>query len=422
MLGFHYFPDSEHYRNEDLVTWLPRLQALGARWITLLSSPQRAIPEAFLRPLLEAGIQVVVHLPLRPESPLQEECPPLLEAYARWGVRYVMLFERPNQRAQWESTDWARFNVVRHFIQRLRPLAEQAAENGLQVIFPPLEPGSDYWDTAFLRAALEEIQAQSPALLESLVISALAHAGDNPLNWGAGGPERWPGARAYYTPPEEQDQCGFAIADWYAAITQAVCGHRLPMMLFEAGSPGGWNPSADGLSTESHRKRTLQLLQAVNTPQTAPAEVPPLPAEVLACHFHAIGDNLPHACYTSSGAPTPLGARFLKQRKSIPVPAKKSAPQGKKPPARPLKHYVLLPPEAREGETWHTRVLPVLLSMGVTIGFSAREAALASQVTVLGDAQVFPDALLEKLRAAGCRVVRLSGSGTEVATFLAQTR
>ena len=48
-LGFHYFPDSLHYRELDMATWLPELQALGAGWLIIRSELDRAIPENFLR-------------------------------------------------------------------------------------------------------------------------------------------------------------------------------------------------------------------------------------------------------------------------------------------------------------------------------------------------------------------------------------
>jgi len=32
-IGFHYYPDTFHYREKDLQTWLPELQGLGAGWL-----------------------------------------------------------------------------------------------------------------------------------------------------------------------------------------------------------------------------------------------------------------------------------------------------------------------------------------------------------------------------------------------------
>jgi len=34
-IGFHYFPDADHYRESDLYTWLPELKTLEASWLVL---------------------------------------------------------------------------------------------------------------------------------------------------------------------------------------------------------------------------------------------------------------------------------------------------------------------------------------------------------------------------------------------------
>jgi hypothetical protein len=60
-LGFHYYPDTLHYRASDLYTWLPELKAMGAGWLTLVAPPNYAIPEPFLHGLLAAGIEPILH-------------------------------------------------------------------------------------------------------------------------------------------------------------------------------------------------------------------------------------------------------------------------------------------------------------------------------------------------------------------------
>ena len=62
--GFYYYPDFLHYTENDLHAWIPELRSLGASWITLLAPEDRAIPELFLRRIIEADIQPVVHIPL----------------------------------------------------------------------------------------------------------------------------------------------------------------------------------------------------------------------------------------------------------------------------------------------------------------------------------------------------------------------
>ena len=41
-LGLHYYPDTFHYREQDLATWLAELQALGVGWLTLIAPSERA--------------------------------------------------------------------------------------------------------------------------------------------------------------------------------------------------------------------------------------------------------------------------------------------------------------------------------------------------------------------------------------------
>ena len=60
-LGFHYFNDNFHYREADLQTWLPEVKALGGSWLTLIAPNDRAIPESFVRGLINANIEPVIH-------------------------------------------------------------------------------------------------------------------------------------------------------------------------------------------------------------------------------------------------------------------------------------------------------------------------------------------------------------------------
>jgi hypothetical protein len=99
-IGFHYYPDTFHYREKDLQTWLPELQALGAGWLTLFAHPERAIPEPFIAGLLSNHIEPILHFQLPLPSPTRlPSMDLLLETYAHWGVRYAVLFDRPNNTA-----------------------------------------------------------------------------------------------------------------------------------------------------------------------------------------------------------------------------------------------------------------------------------------------------------------------------------
>src|ERR1035437_2102583 len=103
-LGFHYYPDTLHYRERDLEIWLPELKTLGPSGLVVHSSIDRVIPEPFLCGLLQANIEPVITFNLSlPNPPSAAEMRTLLEAYARWGAKYIILFDRPNSRSSWSS-------------------------------------------------------------------------------------------------------------------------------------------------------------------------------------------------------------------------------------------------------------------------------------------------------------------------------
>jgi hypothetical protein len=472
-IGFHYFPDTLHYRESDLLTWLPELKSLGAGWLTLVAPPDRAIPETFVAGLLEAGIEPILHfaLPLV-TGQLADGHQLLFHTYASWGVRYAVLFDRPNTRAVWPTNAWVQADLVERFLDLYIPLAESALQAGLTPVFPPLEPGGDYWDTAFLRVALQSLLRRGQTrLLHSLVLSAYAHTENVPLDWGAGGPECWPGARPYFTPDGQQDQRGFYIFDWYFALTRAVLGVPLPMLLFGAGKriKDGSDPARAEQDETIHALENLALVrlisgERVRFPIPAPWEIlspalssapnkdspsvlPPVPSEVLACNFWLLSSN--------ADSPCARDAWFLPDGRSLPVVGavrqwnhKQQAPsalrsEGRKAgfelknilfpgedasPARidqqindhPIAHYLLLP--AFEGgvtEWYLDAIRPYIKKYRPTVGFSIEEAAFARHVTVVGGEHTYPQEALEKLLKAGCRVERIGGDGTSIATQLA---
>ena len=60
-LGFHYFPDTIHYRDIDLKFWLPELKSINASWLVLESSFDRAISENFITSLIQSNIEPIIH-------------------------------------------------------------------------------------------------------------------------------------------------------------------------------------------------------------------------------------------------------------------------------------------------------------------------------------------------------------------------
>jgi hypothetical protein len=467
-LGFQYYPDALHYRQHDLQAWLPTLKSLGAGWLVLRAPADRAIPEAFVRTLLDAGIQPVLQFALSPlRPPSVAELQPLLAAYASWGLCYAALFDRPNSRDAWDGASWARQDLVANFLTISVPLMEAAARAGLANVFPPLDPGGDFWDTAFLRAALARLHAQAPHLLADLSVGAYAWADNLPLDWGAGGPERWPEARPYYTPPGEEDHLGFRIFDWYAAICRAELGRELPLLGLGGGSRLSQSrPEHPLLDAESHAEATLHMLRLLDG-QDETGQLP-LPASLVMCSLGLLADAPDHPqaadAWFREGAGCLPAAKALqawtprRQPRALPkrlTPADLAAsglhrpgddiPESDEPPGeqtappvftparepdsaqlgtpaakgKRIRHYLLLPAYEWGVADWHLDIIrPFLKRHLPTVGFSLDEAAAAERVTVVGGPQTFSEADLERLRSAGCAVARVAGDGTSIASQL----
>src|SRR5262245_46699759 len=193
-LGFHYFPDESHYRSLDLQAWLPELRALGAQWLTLIGSLSRAIPESFVKGLIESGIEPIIHVPVTPIRPIDRPTlEPLLKTYARWGVKYFVLFSEPNARGSWSPANWGKTALVERFLDVLIPALLDQAEAGLQPTFPALKAGGEYWDTGFLEAALAGLARRGQTeLVRRLTFAVNLWTFNRPPDWGAGGLRRWP--------------------------------------------------------------------------------------------------------------------------------------------------------------------------------------------------------------------------------------
>jgi hypothetical protein len=433
-LGFHYFPDTLHYRENDLQVWLPELRALGATWLTLMASPERAIPEPFLRSIIGAGIEPILHFPISLANlPSAHEDKTLFDTYGKWGVHYAIFFDRPNSRSAWSVATWAQEDLVERFLDRFLPLAEQALQAGITPVFPPLEPGGNYWDTAFLQTALQSIQRRKlNRLLDNMVLAAYAWNGERSLNWGAGGPERWPGARAYFTPPNEEDQRGFRIFEWYQAISQAVLHKPLPMILLGGGT--AWDPTSAPkapINPVSHVQTNLTISrlmigEMVKDPVRTESLLEPVRKEILCCNFWLLAAGvdspyLPQAWFQPEGKTLPVvGAmhQWVAERES----ALSQLPQSRQlDKTHPISHYLLLPMYEWGVADWHLDVIrPFVKKYQPTVGFSLEEASLAARVTMIGNTQTFSDEAVELLCKAGCEVERICGDGISIATQLAE--
>lgn len=441
-LGLHYYPDTFHYREQDLATWLAELQALGVGWLTLIAPSERAIPEDFIRGLVSAGIQPVLHFPI----PLNQagrdlHLNVLFENYGRWGVKYSALFDRPNLRSSWPAAAWAQTDLVERFLDFFLPHANAALQSGLAPVFAPLEPGGDYWDTAFLQTALRSMERRGQhRLVESLGLSAFAWTNNQPLDWGAGGPERWPASQPYYTPPNSQDQLGFRIFDWYQAIAQAETGLAMPIILLRAGSRLEKGLQGDPGALQKHAEQNLAIAELLSKARpevksptalfsaqsTGEEELPDETLDSVLCANFWLLSADPESPYVSNAWYQPQGGNLpvvnaLKQWSAL--QGKPAETTGKGNPeveislgAHPIEHYLLLPLYAWGVADWDLEAIkPFLQQHHPTVGFSVYEARLARRVTIFGEGTNLSPDSLTILRLAGCQVERLGQDGTLLA-------
>jgi hypothetical protein len=336
-----------------------------------------------------------------------------MAAYANWGVRFVVFFDRPNLRSQWPVQGWTQRGLVNRFLEIFQPLAQAAIENGLTPVFPALEPGGDFWDTAFLRAALEALAENGEGTLrESLVLGAYAWTEDKSMTWGAGGPESWPATMPYHTPANSEDQRGFRIFDWYNAISRAVLGKELPIILI-----------GTGVQRESGKPLDAQQgTRAINITETLQREPDPdknnrVPANVISCNFWLLSaiPETPEAAlawYKVNGKPTKFADEYMAWKLGMPESkageSKTIAEEQVRIPIshqphidHTIQHYLLLP----NIDDWPLELIRAFITeTKATMGTSQQDAANASRVTLAGGVEAFSDELLRTLIKAGCQV------------------
>lgn len=384
-IGYHYYPDEDHYTQRDLEQWLPALLRLSASWLVLRGGPNRAIPEGFVRGLLDAGVRPIVHIACGVEQAGTIELAPLIASYGSWGVRELIVYQRPNQRSAWSSEAWSRPGLVERFVDRILPLLQHQRSAGMHPVFPPLEPGGDYWDTAFLETALRSLMRRSSGdLVQDLRISSYAWSYNRPLDWGSGGSAVWPESYPYPIADATQNQRGFRTMDWYAEISKSIVGRALPMIVIAGGSTG---PSE--LAPEIVTGAARAVLGAQ------------LPEAVVAFNFHLLAADPSSASYAAAwyagpNQPKPVVGAVERMLNAAP-----KASQVKK----PLRHYVLIPQAGISEAEWES--IRELAADGV-LGTSPEEAEHASMVTIVGDESAIPPSVERALAKGGSQVRRVS--------------
>jgi hypothetical protein len=437
-VGIHYFPDHTHYRQNDLKKWLPILLSLNISWITIYSSQNCAIPEFFLEALSTNGIEPIIQFQgISPQFSVHPDIELLLNSYARWGIHYISFFEQPNQKSSWTPSEWAQENLVDRFLDSFINLAKYCMNLDLCPIFPPFQPGGDYWDLVFLQSALRSlVKRKETDLLDKLIYSAYAFAPLHQPNWGQGGPSRWTGARPYYTPPDQQDHLGVYIYEWYSAIIKGELGETRPILLLRTGSllESKNRSISKKTSTVNHTQNNLELFQKFyQSPNHAEVLFAP---EVLSACFWLLS--------TSPGDPSEDQGWFKSDHDYLPVVdairgwlASRQDVQGKMAteyPSEPrnfpasenpipeethqkvIQHYLLLPMYSWGIADWDLdSVRPFILQEHPAVGFSFDEARLARKVTVFEPKPGYCESLMDQLNQFGCKVQLLKVDGTVIA-------
>ncbi len=444
-IGFHYFPGADHYSRADADRWVPRLEALGASWLVMQTHPSRPVPDLFLQRVMLADIEPVVII--KPEhivSMERRELSGTLRSMADSGVRYVVLFDQPNERKSWAPQDWAKPALVERFVDCLVPALESVAAEGMVPVLPALEPFGAYWDTVFLRTMLESLRRRGKAdLLERAALGMRNFANSRPLDWGKGGREAWPEVKPYADELEGEDHRGFLLYEWYQEIVREVLGHELPLIAC-ANGPQASQMDARRLTPQAHAHQAVEMTRlAVQGELPAmvmnhafwllsaepsqpgykerwfnPDGTEHLPA---ANALESIGEQRPAPENTSSKTAR-TRSRTNGARVKAPQPIEPESPVTKHDSDKPISHYLLLPLFEWGTSRWHLSIVRDYMEAFLpTCGFSVDEARMARRVTIIGNEQGVSARDAQTLVAAGCDVERIAGrNGQETHELLQQ--
>jgi hypothetical protein len=424
-IGFQYYPDTAHYTNKELNDVLEHLQQVQAGWLVLRSEASRAIPETFISGLLAKKITPIIQFPLSlPNAPAASDLKAILNAYAKWGASYVILFDQPNDSSSWSASGWSQANLVESFLDRFIPLANECLNAGLIPVFPALKPGGSYWDLSFFSLALQALKRRGQkALLSKLALAAYACTYDHPLDWGKGGAAQWPQNKPYMTPAQSQDQIGFNQAEWLEDIAVKVLGNTLPLILLGLGRKDLTASNIYAPQDHANIVRQIKALLNVNN-------LPLITGDFWLLNATANDENYPMAWVKEDGSTLPAyqvlsasnaPASATDVTPTTTVPEKTNGSKVAENTDHPIQHYLLLPKYEWGISDWHLEASkPFILKHQPTMGFSIDEAKLAVHVTVVGSEQTFSEEALTQLRNAGCQVERISGDGTSIATQLAE--
>jgi hypothetical protein len=411
-LGFHYFQDTLHYLERDLSQVLPELKSLESAWLLLKSPHTVAIPEEFITGLIANGIKPIVHFDFQVNSNVKpEDIRILLTQYAKWGVKYVIFFDKPNTKKAWMPGTWSQGDLVERFLDRYLPFVRLAEQNGMTPVFPALEPGGDYWDLSFLRKAFQLAkQRRSLEFGANLHIAVSAQSFSHPIDWGNGGGMKWRMPRPYAkTEIGEQDHFGINTYQWYAQIAKNTLNCSPKIILLYMGAADLKKGKMDeNLDYD-------RLVNLVIDDADLLVEDFTIDKNVIACLFWLMNtpkkrdrqDTTPTTLFETQEQTKPEWIEDLQakveetQRHTAEFNVAESLADW----IHPIDHYLLLP-SYEWGIPVNTldKVRPIIAESRPTIGFSISEACNARKVTVWNENGAFSEQDIQTLREAGCNI------------------
>jgi hypothetical protein len=394
-LGFHYFPDCLHYAEKDVQRWLPALKEINAQWLVVQSPVNRAIPEDFIRSFSASGINLVIDFNAPLSDPIDWHDLELLVAfYGKWGAKYAMLNQHPNQKRAWASSQWGDFHLIESVISDFIRFGSICLENGIRPVFPLLTPGGNYWDLAFIKNALTKLKEDAPlAVQNNFVLSAAAWDWGKSLDWGAGGQNRWPKVKPYKLPQESQNQLGFRTYEWYAPIAREVFGKSIPILLLQAGIAN--TPQDPDLKVQSAGIEKLlaihHLLKGENVYEALDETrlLQPISSDVIGCCFYLLSSESPahQACkwFSANGLRLPLAqAVYISEQGDQEKKAEIEPEESQSKVNFNHNRYILIAPELHPDTPILLGLLhPYIEKFKPMIGYSAAEAKKSAMILAI---------------------------------------
>ncbi len=416
-LGLHYFQDINHYLTKDLNLWLSEFELMKIEWLVLESSVKFAIPEEFIRGLIKKGVKPIIHFNFPISSIIKpDDLKIILNAYAKWGVKYVLFYNAPNLKSSWAEGTWSQENLVDRFLDRYLPFVKLADQSGLTPIFPPLQPGGDYWDISFLKKVLASVkQRKAIEFLTDLHLAVSGQTFLHPIDYGKGGSSKWQSSKPYIESKTNQSHIGFNTWEWYLEIVQEQLNATPKVLLF-------WYGAGDVLQNKLDPNVDLETVIKLTEISTDFTPGENLPDHIIACNLWILGSEGKPMSHEINIEPQHEKS-LLEKIKSLRIKWKKDTNPTDYNLSKkvadwiyPIDHYLLLP-KYDWGISEHIleKVRPIIQDSKPTLGFSLLEASNARKVTVWNENYAFKDNDLKILHDAGCEVEELQISGINLA-------